>query len=383
MNAPVNLALLLQGTNPSSQLGYHSAFEDAVASGRLSGYRAFCYQQARTPRQWQSLWEDVIDHCVATEADVVFLQFFHLKGAIDPRPYLDRIRQLPKKPIIVTSCGDPFGPRREPPPKSLLRAASRSDLFLSTSMGRMARLAARAGSRYVALMANSACHIRHAPLQPTEESTPLDDSPVYDVVYIGRRHGGKNFVRGLYTTGKRRSEYVEKLAKRYGEGFALYGAKWPNSASLRGFVSFDEQVTAARSGRVVFGGYPASTLDYYHSDRVFIQNVSGRPMVEMRVPGIDRLFRDNEEWLLFDDFDDAIRKIDWLLDNPDRAREIGRNAAQAVRAKHLSTHRVELMITMFDELLKSRAVGRDPRCPPLDFLLPGQGETEIPSALGW
>ncbi|MCP3973309.1 MAG: glycosyltransferase [bacterium] len=364
MTPPVDLTMLLQGVVPEDQLGYHTAFSNAVDRGALSGYRPFSYRAARSPGHWMTLWNSVVQHMEDTGSNVLYLQYFHHPDIPDPRPFIDRIQALPQRPIVVTSCGDGFGPIGARPPASLTRAASRSDAVFVTSMGRLARLIERAGGRRITLMANSACDVRFA-----NTPVPTEDRE-FDLVFIGSKPGGRNITKRLFWAGRRRQRLVEHLMRRYGRRFALYGHRWQGNPSWQGPVDFDRQAAVCQKGRVVLGGYPGSTEPYYTSNRPYIQALSGVPIVDFRVPLVEHLLVDGRDWLLFEDLDQAEQIIDALLDGGLNARSIGAAGAETVRKRHLNSHRVGLMISIFTELLEARNKGRDAVCPPLDFIDP-------------
>ena len=156
----LNLTMLLQGRSPQDQLGYHTAFEALAAEGTLAGYRPFPYWNAETEDDWTRLFDSVIEHMRTSGSNALLLQYFHGRSIPDPRPFIERVRALPQRPVVATSCGDPFGPFRNAPPPSLTRAASRSDVTFTTLMGCMAKRLERAGARRITLMANSACDVR-------------------------------------------------------------------------------------------------------------------------------------------------------------------------------------------------------------------------------
>lgn len=292
-----------------------------------------------------------------TQCDALLLQYFHLKGAPDPRPRLRRIRALAQRPIIAVSCGDGFGMIGEPPPPSLLRAASIADIVVSTSLGRLARSFVRAGAPKVSLVPNSACHVRFG-----TRPAPLEPDPP-DVVFVGSRHGGRNPCRYLWYSGRQRAHAVERLTRRYGSRFGLYGHGWSGNPAWRGPVPFEHQAAACAGAKVVFGGHPGSRCDFYTSNRPMIQATSGTPIVDLRVPGVDLLFRDGVEWILADDVDSAVESIDAVLEGRIDASRIGEQGAAAVRQRHLSTHRVRYLIQTLEALRHERDQ-RSPVIPP-------------------
>lgn len=362
LSEPIGLSVLLQGQVAEDQLGYHTAFQDAASTGQLRSYRAFPYRGLTSRAEWDRLWDETESHMRDSRSNVLMLQYFHLPGAPDPRPRLRRIRDLPQRPIIAVSCGDGFGMRGEPPPRSLLQAASVSDVVMSTSLGRLARIMVRAGAIRIVLVPHAACHIRFG-TQPE----PLESDPP-DVVFVGNRHGGRNFYRYLWHSGRERARAVDQLARRYGKRFGLYGAGWSGNPSWRGPVPFDLQASACAGSQVVFGGHPGSWCDFYTSDRPFIQATSGVPIVDLRVPGVDFILQSGVEWILANDVEHALASIDGVLAGTIPGQAIGGRGATAATERHLSTHRVQYSIQIFEALARERETGRPARPPVPPFL---------------
>jgi hypothetical protein len=362
--ADVSLTLLLQSQTPEDKYGYHAAFAGMANAGELAGYRGFPYRSATTVEDWHLLFREVEEHMLASGSNAIFLQFFHVGGMpVDPRPFLRRIAALPSRPVIATSCGDGFGHVLSASPPSLPRAASVSDITFATSMGRLARALAKAGARRVTLMPHCAshAHLRDISHPPDEASRP------FDVVFIGSRHC-RNPRRHLYWAERHRVARVEALSLRYGRRFGLFGHGWSGNRSWQGPIEFNEQVAVTQRGIVAFGGYPASTCDYYTSDRPMIGALSEVPIVDHAVPLVDRLFERDVEWLLTDSLDDTLRTINGLLEADESTRgAIGRAGAAAVRARHSSAHRAKIIVAYLSELLDARQARREPRRLPLDF----------------
>jgi hypothetical protein len=245
-------------------------------------------------------------------------------------------------------------------------------------MGRLAKRLQRAGAKRITLMPLSACDVRFG----STPAPPAADHRDFDVVFIGSRPGRRNFTSHLYWSGRRRLRYVELLEERYGHRFALFGHGWSGRRSWQGPIDFDEQALVPQRGRVVFGGYPGSRCDYYASNRPFNQVLSGTPMVDHAVPRVDCLFRDGDEWLLFDDEGSAIDKIDSLLDGRIDGAQVGARGADAVRNRHLDSHRARLIIAIVDEIGEAQRAHRTAVCPPLDFFHAGiDYRSEVASAL--
>lgn len=374
MDSELKLTVLLQGAVAEDQLGFHRGFEKLVREGQLTEYTPYPYGANRSDKDWASYYGRVLRHMRATGSNALLCQFFHSTAIADPRRFLEEVTLLPQIPIIATSCGDPFGPLLASPPQSLTQACSRSDVTFVTSMGALSRKLQRSGAKRITLMPSSACDERFG-LEP-DWAGP--EGQEFDVVFIGSRPGGRNPANHLYWSGRRRTEAVSLLNKRYGRRFGLFGQGWGGLTAWQGPVSFIDQLSTSQRGAVVYGGYPGSLCDYYTSNRVSIQALSGRPIVDHWVPRVDTLLRPGADWILTRDLKEVIGSIDKLLNDPDLAQAVGSSGARAVANRHMDSHRTALMISIMREVYNSRIQGREPRCPSLDYFHAG---VDVPSEM--
>jgi hypothetical protein len=174
---------------------------------------------------------------------------------------------------------------------------------------------------------------------------------------------------------------VSALSERFGSRFALYGRGWEGCSSWRGPIRYSEQLEVIAQAAVVVGGYPHSHEPYYLSDRPFISMRSGRPVADLRVEGVDSLLQPGREWELATGPKEVVGIVERLLDHPERASAIGAAGAAAVQSRHLTAHRVELLLRMCSELIDARDHGRRPRRPAFTFGV--DGATLHGASVGW
>lgn len=361
---PPHLTLLLQGTKPSDQIGYHSAFAKMVDTGSLRGYDAFPFRGCVTEADWHAFFASVLNHMKTTGSDALLCQYFHQRMPVDPTPFLEAVRALPQRPIIATSCGDPFGPGVRRIPRSLTRAARQSDLAFSTSMGGLADALHRAGCPRLMLLPNGACDERFGSTPPP----PADVDRDFDVVFIGSNKVGRNPLGAWGQAGRARRKYVDALTRRFGTRFGLFGHGWRELPSWQGPVPFDEQVTTVQRSQVVFGGYPASSIDYYTSDRTFIQAIAGVPLIDHWVPRVESLLEPGREWVLVRTPEELVARVEALLELGQwELEQIGQAGREAIQERHMQSQRAQLMVRTISELQQAARSGRQPRRPNLDF----------------
>ena len=153
------------------------------------------------------MWSEAYDTARQMAADAIFLQFFH--GDIpNPSEGIMRLKNLPTRPAIFTSLGDPFGGWTQQVPKCFRIASALSDVTFLTGMGYLARQLARAGSRNLVLMPNGCCQVRFS-----KSTGTMRHVPEFDLVFIGSRISARNPFGHFYRTSSKRAKFVAALTK--------------------------------------------------------------------------------------------------------------------------------------------------------------------------
>ncbi len=73
-----------------------------------------------------------------------------------------------------------------------------------------------------------------------------------------------------------------------------------------------------------------------------------RPLVANRTPDILKLFKEGVHFLGFDDFDEAEKQVDYLLEHPTFAKDMAQAGYDEVMAKHTWKHRIDEMLEIID-----------------------------------
>lgn len=82
--------------------------------------------------------------------------------------------------------------------------------------------------------------------------------------------------------------------------------------------------------------------------RVFEAMGMKRPLVTNRVPDLLRLFKEGVHFLGFDNLDEAESQVNYLLANPDYAKEMAETAYNEVMTKHTWKHRIDEMLKVIN-----------------------------------
>jgi hypothetical protein len=365
----------VQGKTVEDQMGYDGGFRQILKEGGLSAYQTFPWLGYVREHGWDAFFAKARECVEEFQPDAIYLQFFHDDQAPDSSGFIKMLRRAAPQAVIAVSAGDPFSWNnilQRKYPQGFLSAATLADVTFTTSMGRCADYLARSGVGNIVLLPLGACQIRFVP-KPIRIA---DYKPDFDVVFIG--NGGWRSKNPRYITfwsSRKRDWMVNRLQKRYGKRFGLFGNGWSGKPSWQGSVSYAQQMDACRNSQVVFGGCPGSSEDYYTSDRPFIQGVSGIPLVDWYVPRADRILRDQDHWYLVHDANGMIRQIDRLLetDAGERLRR-GAETAEYIHKKLSQEAFMRFFVNTISAFRNARLQGGNAPLPALDFFLP---ETDL------
>jgi hypothetical protein len=362
----MRLLVLYQARNPAEdQPGYYDGFERMVAEGKLEAHCAIPYLDAANIRGWDELWNEASRTAQKMEADAIFLQFFHAPMP-DPTRGILQVKNLPTRPLIFSSLGDPFGRWTCRVPRSFRVASALSDVTFMTGMGYIARQLAGWGSKNLVLMPNGCCQVRFS-----MPACGHQIFPEFDVTFVGNRMLARNPLGNFYWVARRRVEFVTVLTKRYGKRLGLFGKGWEGNPAWQGPISYAKQHDAYKRSSVVLGGMPGAYYDYYTSDRVFIAASSGVPLVDYWVRGVDRLLQPGRDWWLGHDVPEMVRLCDMLLEMPSSRRaELALETRKRILAHHTQYHRCVQMAEIVKNIAEARRQGRCASKPVLEFLAP-------------
>lgn len=151
----------------------------------------------------------------------------------------------------------------------------------------------------------------------------------HDVIFTGGANG--NFAY--------RGRQIELIKKHF--GIDVYGRNTGRRVFGREFVS------AYHNAKVAYvPAPPPEVKKKYWSNRVFLAAATGTPCVVGNVPGIENYYIPGREILTFQDNDELIFQIDYLINNPGKAEKIGRAGRERTLKDHTYTKRVEEMMSV-------------------------------------
>jgi len=361
----MRLLALWQGRANDDQIGFHRACEKLVREGFLEAYEGLPFLSADGMGPTNPVYQHAVARATELRADCVFLQYFHYRNIPDPELMIRAFRKLPSDPTILTSSGDSFGTWTRRIPYSLRRASQFGDITFMSGMGPMADLLVKGGGKNVCLMPHGFCQERF----PAQE-VPENKNFLWEVTCVASNYRVRNPFSYLYAHKKLRIQQIRELNRRYGKRFALFGKGWEGFPCWKGPLPYAEQASLFRQSRVVVGGHPGGSMDYYLSDREFIALAAGCEFLEFWTPRIERIFRPGEHWHLYRNNQEMIDLIDKLLDGSTRENQERLQATvKYMMEKHSNYHRLKEMLCLAEEYREARGLKMHYR-PELKLFLP-------------
>ncbi len=349
----MKVLFLSQGVTINDHPGWHDALIKLKAEGEISDFHNIPYFGYAGKYGWESFYNHVVSLCRQQKFDVVYFHYFHKKGKPSPGPCINALRNLKEAPVVITSCGDGFSDNWMTPdyPEDFKEASRLSDITFSTQMGKAASKMIKWGAKKIVYIPNSVCQVRFRARKVDLETHKFE----YDIVFVGSNNGNSFFkpTSKQWWGAKHRQKLVKKLHNKFGGRLGLFGNGW-QFPDAKGPVAFNQQQEAFRKGKVVVGGNPYSYSDYYSSNRVFFEISSGIPTIELLVPRLNMVLRDNDHCYFARDYDEVIDQCEKLLSSdPQMIYSKAARAAKYIEEKHTQYHRMKFKIDTVKKFMRN------------------------------
>ena len=297
-----------EGSCNGKQIEGRTAFETLLAAGELAAYEVFSFwdelEACGDPGQADLKLLDVV---VRFQPTLVLWQH-PTRYPVAPA-VLDAIKRQSFRPLLVYDERDPYVRGSKPLPSGARVLSRFADVVFSTGLGDKVDLFRNAGARRVYYSPTCMDVERFS-----AEWTPAIQ-PAFDVVMIASLC--RFNVPFLRLPGSReRVLLADKLWKRLGDRFAVFGHYWPRRPYVHGPLPFEHQTATMQKGLVSVGWDRFATTPYYFSDRLPIAMMSGVPHVTNYKPGFDQLFRNGMDLFYGRTIDDVVDTVMYLLSLP-------------------------------------------------------------------
>ena len=340
----MKVLFLSQGKEINDHPGWHDSLVQLKKEGEITDFLNIPYFGFVEKFGWDSFYRKVVNICKNEQFDLVYFHYFHKKGKPSPKDCIKNLKKLKKAPIVLVSSGDPFSDNWMRPdyPQDFKDASRFADITFSTQMGKAADKMMKWGANNIVFVPNSMCQTRFKADSIDVKNHKFD----FDIVFVGSNNSGRIFnpVNSHWFGSQKRKKLVNSLYDHFGMKFGLFGNGWDLPCS-QGPIEFNKQQENFKRGRVIVGGNPYSYSEYYSSNRIFFEVSSGIPTIELNVPRLNRILRNNEHLYFAEDIPSLLKKVDSLLErDPNALYEQAGKAAQFVQENHTQYHRMKFKI---------------------------------------
>lgn len=155
-------------------------------------------------------------------------------------------------------------------------------------------------------------------------------------------------VGNIYGQDQLRVALARRLTKEFAD-FVAYGDGYPDDVRRGGRIDWKEQSQVFNKAVITIGPNYLNYVDKYFSDRPLIAMAAGSCHMFEYVPGAEELFTDGYECIFWRTVDEAVEKIQNMLNNP-----IGRAwMAQAGQDKVRKYHSWDARVAEYQKIVES------------------------------
>lgn len=176
---------------------------------------------------------------------------------------------------------------------------------------------------------------------------PKNSSLNYDVVFTGNMYD-----LDMFPDVRLRLEIARSLKKRFGTRAGIFGSGYPSDLGRVSRISPNELNDLYNSSLTVLSVSNFNDVSHYFSDRLLACIGSGRPTISYRFPGSESYFADKSDVLVSNSISETVQLVEWCINNPETANQIGKRGHIKVKNEHTFTSRVLELVTMTNLLDK-------------------------------
>ncbi len=284
------------------QTGIEDGFNSLVSTGRVESVDWFylgdqCQKVGANPAIRAALE-------LAEQLQPDFIVLFHVGKLPLNREFMDRLRGLKSRPLIVYDEGDMYGSWSKPLTPTMKTVIASSDVVSVRGLGPFRKKLASINPKIIYTP-------HHADIARFDREPYVLAERSMSTVLIGNRI--KRSLRGRMPGASGREDFVRYMGKDFPERFALHGNGWDGFAGNLGPVDFQKQMDTYRDSwiTVAYEHYPA--VSHYFSNRLPIALLSGSLYVCHRHDGYEEIFKGLDFIFPFDSNAEAGDIIRYLL----------------------------------------------------------------------
>lgn len=154
-------------------------------------------------------------------------------------------------------------------------------------------------------------------------------------------------IYNIFPEGKQsRLKFANALKGAFGKKCGIFGHNWPNNISS-GAINPRECASKIYTNSVcVLNISNFNTISDYFSDRFVACMCSGRPVISLYFPNIEKYIINGFNGFIVKTPEEAINTVNYLINNLDKAKQIGSNGARFMLEEFTFTHKILELIKM-------------------------------------
>jgi hypothetical protein len=297
------MKILLFPNGPEGwQTGIEDGFSSLASNGRIVSVDWFYLADQCKKVGSQSAITAALELAQRLQPD--FIVLFHVGNLPLGKEFMDKLRGLKSRPVIVYDEGDMYGSWSKPLTSAMKAVISSSDVVSVRGLGPFRQTLARFNPRIIYTP-------HHADIARFDREPYVLEERSKSTVLIGNRI--KRSLRGRMPGASGRESFVRFMGREFPGRFALHGNGWDGFRGNLGPVDFQKQMDTYRNSwiTVAYEHYPA--VSHYFSNRLPIALLSGSLYVCHRHDGYDEMFKGLDFIFPFDSHGEAGDTIRHLL----------------------------------------------------------------------
>lgn len=163
----------------------------------------------------------------------------------------------------------------------------------------------------------------------------------YDLAFAGNAYSPNSF-----TDCALRLKILEKLKKKLGEKFGLFGFGYHDKFGNVTAVPGKEVNNVYNDSVAILNISHYNDVSHYFSDRLLTCLASGRPTISYRFPNYESYFTHNSDILIANNVEEILKFINYCKDNSEKANLIGANGYAKAKSEHTYHSRVAELLFM-------------------------------------
>jgi hypothetical protein len=306
----MNLLFLPNEPTEGYQIGSRNALEKLVKEKYIDKLSIFSYQAINNQYQsWSGTCDKLLRVIEQTQPTSILIQ--HVGHHKFSPSYFKKIKNLYPKipPVIAYDERDVFGYYKKPMPKAVKTLAKSCDVIFLVASGSFAKRFRKFGCKNVCYLPNASFFSpQEKPWTPTLQRD-------YKISMFANNTQSRLPFRSM-PGALDRERLASMLVREFGQKMALYGLRWPESESNKGFLHKFKSIDRMRNCWIHVGLDHFYQYEGYFSDRLPNTLSSGTAYVCRYAPGLENFLIDGYHCRIYHHVNQAVDICKDLLRGP-------------------------------------------------------------------